>query len=64
MNNPKNYAISSAAADLGLGDQLTQQLADQEDERKKKLMTAGKGALPSAYGDGVMGLASMNLLGV
>lgn len=65
MTSAKNYALSPAAADLGLGEQLTQQLADQETERKKKLMGgAGKNALPAAYGDSTMSLAAMNLFGV
>jgi len=34
----KNYMISgSATADLGMGDQLKQQLEDEEEQRKKKL---------------------------
>lgn len=38
----KNFAGSPAATDLGLGDQLTQQLADQQAElRKKKQLEAG-----------------------
>lgn len=36
----KNIALSPAASDLGLGDQLVQQLQDQDAERKKKLMGA------------------------
>ncbi len=38
LANPKNLAISGAATDLQLGDQLSQQLADQEEERKKRLL--------------------------
>lgn len=34
----KNFPLSPAAADLGLGDALTQQLADQEADRKKKVL--------------------------
>lgn len=42
--NQKNYAMNPAVSDLGLGDQLSQQLDDQEEERKKKLLQAsGKG---------------------
>lgn len=57
--NPKNFAISAAGTDLGLGDMLTQQLQDQEMERKKKLMTQA----PRNYGDSALGPAAMSLLG-
>jgi len=33
----------SSGADLGLGDQISQQLAEQEDERKKKLLGSKMG---------------------
>lgn len=64
MTSAKNNALSPAAVDLGLGDQLTQQLADQEMERKKKIMGgAGRQSMPAMYGDSTMGLAVMNLYG-
>lgn len=35
----KNYALSLAATDLGMGDQLTQQLQDEtEEQRKRRLL--------------------------
>ena len=45
--NQKNYAMNPAVSDLGLGDQLSQQLDDQEEERKKKLLQAVARARPS-----------------
>lgn len=50
----KNLALTPATQDLGLGDQITQQLQDEEEERKKKLL---KGQ------SDVLGSASMALLG-
>ena len=49
----------SAAQDLGygLGDALSEQVSDEEKERKKKLMNLGQ---PN---QATMGLAAMNLLG-
>lgn len=38
MASAKNFALSPGAQDLGLGDQLKQQLDDAEEERRKKLM--------------------------
>lgn len=40
MLSEKNQMLSPAVADLGLGDQLTQQLEDQEAARKKKMLSA------------------------
>lgn len=43
----KNFSTTAAAQDLGLGDQLKQQLDDAEEERKRKLLsgTGGQGGL-------------------
>lgn len=41
-NNAKNFALSPAASDLGLGDMIAQQLQDEEDERRKKSIEAAK----------------------
>jgi hypothetical protein len=44
MTSGKNMALSSAATDLGLGDEVKAQLQADDDERKKKLLQAsGKG---------------------
>ena len=40
--NPKNFALSSSASDLGLGDAVKTQLDDDVEERKKKAMLAAK----------------------
>jgi hypothetical protein len=37
----KNTFLSPAATDLGLGDSLSQQLQDEEDERKRKQAQLG-----------------------
>lgn len=37
----KNFGLSSAAQDLGLGDMLGQQLIDEQAERKKRLLKLG-----------------------
>lgn len=56
----KNYAASPAASDLGLGDALTQQLQDAEDERKKRLAAQ---KTPLDTGLSQMGLAAQSLFG-
>lgn len=50
QGNPslKNQPLSSASADLGLGDQLQTQLMDTLEDRKKKKSLAGQ--LPNATG--------------
>ena len=50
MPNPKNFALSAAGLDLGLGDAVKQQLQDQEAERKKKLLQLGKMDIYGAAG--------------
>ncbi len=41
VTSAKNFALSPAAVDLGLGDQLTGQLEESvEEQRKKRLMAA------------------------
>ena len=52
----KNFSLSPAGQDLGLGDMVKQQLEDQENERKKKLAQ-----MSSARG--TSGGASQSLLG-
>lgn len=54
--NPKNFALSLAATDLGLGQMLSQQLQDQEAELKKKQQSLNPQASMFAS-------ASMDLLG-
>lgn len=51
----KQLSLAPASADLGLGGQIHQQLADQEEERKKKLMGGSK--LGGSVGD-ALGLSS------
>lgn len=53
--NPKNFALTGAASDLGLGDMLQQQVQDQSDELKKKRM-AGQPTAP------LFGAAAMDLM--
>lgn len=45
----------------GLGDMLKQQVADSEEERKKKLLQAGKGGQSGQVK--ALGLGAINLLG-
>lgn len=40
--NQKNYALTPAGVDLGLGDLLTDQMKQQEDDRKKKLLALAR----------------------
>lgn len=44
----RNFPTSQAATDLGLGDALVQQMQDQDEERKKKLLQ--QGTTPSTLG--------------
>ena len=61
----KNYALSPAATDLGLsgglGNQLEEQLSDEE-KKRRKLLEQQRGT-PGQYGDSTMGLASMDFFG-
>ena len=57
--NPKNASLGAAAFDLGLGMPLDDQILDEEERRKR--LKEGKAALPSQYGDSVLGTASMAL---
>lgn len=61
-HSAKNFPLSSAAEDLGLGDQLTQQLQNQVAARRQKLLAA---ANPSATptGNAIMDLLGMPSLG-
>jgi hypothetical protein len=53
----KNFALSPAASDLGLGDMISQQLQDDLAMRKKKLLkqTASQSLLQTALTPGTMG---------
>lgn len=63
MLNKKNAALSPAISDLGLGDQIKQQIEDQDEiTRKKKLMAAANGN-PAQYGDMGMPAATAMLFG-
>lgn len=64
--NAKNFALSPAAGDLGLsggmGQLLTDQLHDEEEQRKKRLLQMAKqDQNPGIFGDGTMGNAAMSL---
>lgn len=52
----KNFLGSSAATDLGLGDQLVQQLQDTLDERKKKQQLMNDPINAAAGGGTTLGL--------
>jgi hypothetical protein len=57
--NFKNFAGTAAATDLGLGDKLAQQLADQQDElrkRKQAEMMARMGQAPGPFGPATLAL--------
>ena len=56
MDNPKNYTLSPAAQDLGLGDLLRQQVENETEEARKKRMLA-MGLNPAG------GFAAMSLFG-
>lgn len=47
----------------GLGDLLKQQLADDEDERRKKMAQERAAAGPNKGAENALGLAAINLLG-
>lgn len=54
MMSQKNFGLSPAAIDLGLGDNLKQQLEDEQEERRKKLLGTGKYGLPNVFGDNAL----------
>jgi len=54
----KNFPLTGAATDLGLGDMVGEQLSDEEKDRRKKLMQSQAMGMNQA-----MGAASMSLLG-
>lgn len=56
----KNSMMSPAAQDLGLGDQLRQQLSDAEEERKKKMLLQAQSAQRAAS---PLGPATQTLFG-
>lgn len=57
----KNFAGSSAAQTLGLGDELQNQLASQQDELRKK--KALEGAATNGQPPGLFSPATLALLG-
>ena len=60
----KNFVGSPAAQSLGLGDQLTQQRADQQEElRKKRALEASATQGSSAIQQGLFSPATLALLG-
>ena len=59
--NQKNMAFSPAAQTLGLGDEISQQLADAEEERKRKALAMQGMQQQMALGQGLTGQASMDL---
>jgi hypothetical protein len=67
--NVKNLPISPAASDLGLGDQLIQQIQDDDEERKKRLLAqanqaAGQGPGSLAMSPAVASLMSGRVSGI
>lgn len=62
VTSAKNTPLGPAAQDLGLGDMLNQQLQDQEEERKKKLLAQAQQA-SRGLGNNMNGLAAQSLLG-
>ena len=52
----KNFGLTAAATDLGLGDSLKSQLELQEEERKKKLLARSQANAGGALGPGTMAL--------
>ena len=56
MASAKNISLSPAASDLGLGDQLKQQLDDEEEARKKKMLQQASGLTG-------LGMGTMSLFG-
>lgn len=57
----KNFSLTPAAKDLGLGDMVQMQLDDDLEERKKKLLQAQQGG---GVGASLMsGMGSMNMGG-
>jgi hypothetical protein len=61
----KNFAASPAAQSLGLGDQLQQQLADQQEELRKKraLEASAAGGGANLANQGLFSPATLALLG-
>ncbi len=62
MQSAKNFMLSPAATDLGLGDALTTQLEDADAERRKKLK-AQQMAQKMGQGGAGLGPATMSLYG-
>lgn len=60
VDSLKNQALS-AAGDLGLGQQLQQSVADQEEELRKKKVLQQQG--PGNFGDQMLNPATMSLFG-
>lgn len=53
----KNFSMSPAAQDLGLGDMVKQQLEDEDVARKKKLIGgAGSGQFGQNFGPATLSL--------
>jgi hypothetical protein len=60
----KNFPLSPAATDLGLGDDLVNQVQSEVADRKKKLLNQGSATQsPGAYGASTISPAVMTLLG-
>jgi hypothetical protein len=63
VDSMKNIGLS-AAGDLGLGQQLQEQVDAAEEERKKKLLQQSQQSQnPGKFGDVTMSAAAMELFG-
>lgn len=63
MVTAKNFAVSGAAGDLGLGDVLQNETEEQVTERRRKLMMMQQQG-PADYGALSMGSAAVMSLGL
>lgn len=58
MMNPKNFALTMGATDLGLGQTLQEQLNDEEERRKRLDQMKNS---PAQFGDSTLQTAAMQL---
>ncbi len=63
LPNPKNFALGSAAADLGFDMRMGEENLLDEEERRKRLREKREGQ-PNLFGDSVLGQAASELWGI